>query len=88
MKSSKASNKKAEQTEKFQMEKTIRCNFCDKICVSESFLNSHIKVKHESLKKKVDYECEKCGERFCKKQSLTEHEAEIHSNKIRQWIHM
>ena len=49
------------------MEKTIRCNVCDKICVSESFLNSHIKVKHESLKKKVDYECEKCGERFCKK---------------------
>ena len=42
-----------------QMEKDIRCNLCDKICGSESFLNSHIKAKHESLMNRMNYECDK-----------------------------
>ena len=41
------------------MEKDIRCNLCDKICGSESFLNSHIKAKHESLMNRMNYECDK-----------------------------
>ena len=56
----------------------VRCNLCDKICGSKRILNSHIKAKHESLKNKIDYECEKCEKKFCKKQSLTSHEEKIH----------
>ena len=68
------------------MEKDNRCNLCNKIYGSKSHLNRHIKARHESLNHKLNHECDKCDKKFCKKESLANHEERVYSEQGNDFI--
>lgn len=65
----------ANHKKKVHFKNPVKCPKCPRMCVSDYYLNRHIKRKHEVHK---DFICSSCGQGFAFKGELTSHFRNVH----------
>ena len=62
------------------IDKTFKCNHCDKTCSRREYLKKHIEAVHEKLKK---VNCKLCGKYFYDISRLIVHDKTVHKKEKR-----
>lgn len=58
----------------------VKCPKCPRVCVSEYYLNRHIKRKHDANR---DFICSVCGQSFAFKGELSSHNKNVHNKHLK-----